>query len=208
MLKGALNINALVSVDHELADWFHQHVSHASAQLLHAVTEAGSGMWIGIVLFFCVLVLAWRRHWYRLMALLLTVPGGMLLNLAIKFAVQRQRPFACTGWDGYSFPSGHSNGATLLYGILAVGFIPLLRRWHWRMLTTVGAVLLVLLVGFSRIALGAHYLTDVVGGMALGLVWLVLCLTVVRLIRDRLPTFHLHKLSFIRRLRARACDIP
>src|SRR4051794_18391042 len=112
-------MNSPVSIDHEIAHWFSQHLSADSTQTLQGVSMAGSGLFIGIVLFVGVTLLAWRRHWYGLMALLLSVPGGMLLNLAIKFTVQRQRPFLdpAGGWDCYSFPSGHSNGATLLFGM-------------------------------------------------------------------------------------------
>jgi undecaprenyl-diphosphatase len=179
-----LSINPAAGVDHEIARWFFHHGTPTSTEVMLGVSLAGSGVCIGVILFLCVLFLAWKRHWYGLMALLLTVPGGMLLNFAVKFAVQRQRPLAeLGGWDPYSFPSGHSNGATLLYGILIVGIVPMLRGWHWRALATLSAVMVVLLVGFSRIVLGAHYLTDVVGGIALGMAWLVLCLTLVRALR-------------------------
>ncbi len=179
-----MSVNPAASVDHEIARWFFHHVTHASTEVLLGISLAGCSAFIGAVLFLGVPFLAWKRRWYGLIALLLTVPGGMLLNFAIKFAVQRQRPLVEPGgWDPYSFPSGHSNGATLLYGILIVGILPMLRGWHWRTLTTLAAVLVVLLVGFSRIALGAHYLTNVVGGIVLGVVWLLLCLTLVRAIQ-------------------------
>jgi membrane-associated phospholipid phosphatase len=57
------------------------------------------------------------------------------------------------------------------------------KAWHWRLPAAVGAALLVLSVGFSRIALGAHYLTDVLGAIALGIVWIYLCLTVTLNVR-------------------------
>jgi undecaprenyl-diphosphatase len=98
----------------------------------------------------------------------------LLLNAAVKILVHRHRPFV-TQWDGYSFPSGHTIGAILLYGTLLLILLPMIRGRHWKALAVVSGVLLMALVGFSRIALGAHYLTDVVGAMLLGGVWLSVC---------------------------------
>ena len=64
-------------------------------------------------------------------------------------------------WSGYSFASGHTIGATLLYGHLAFFILPALKARHWRVLSVFSAAPLVGLVGFSRIALAAHFLTDV-----------------------------------------------
>jgi undecaprenyl-diphosphatase len=79
-------------------------------------------------------------------------------------------------WSGYSFASGHTIGATLLYGQLLLFVLPALKTRHWRLLSVFSAVFLVLLVGFSRIALGAHFLTDVLAAIIFGIVWLMLCM--------------------------------
>jgi len=93
--------------------------------------------------------------------------------------VHRHRPFVdgwFVDWSGYSFASGHTIGATLLYGQLVLFVIPVIKSRRARALIFSTAIFLVILVGFSRIALGAHYLTDVLGGMFLGTSWLMLCL--------------------------------
>jgi undecaprenyl-diphosphatase len=135
------------------------------------------------VLFFAVAFLAWKRWWPSLVTLIVAVPGGMLLNEAIKLLVHRPRPFV-TGWfvdwSGYSFASGHTISATLLYGQLALFLVPSIKGRRWRALTIFGVVLIVLLVGFGRIALGAHYLTDVLAGIVFGIAWLTICLFVSR----------------------------
>jgi undecaprenyl-diphosphatase len=61
--------------------------------------------------------------------------------------------------------------ATIGYGVLLLVFLPLVPR-KWRVPLVVGAVLLVAIIGFARLALGVHFLTDVVGGFILGLAWL------------------------------------
>jgi undecaprenyl-diphosphatase len=88
-------------------------------------------------------------------------------------------------WAGYSFPSGHAISATLLYGFLCISLFGIVRERHWRALTVAVSAVITLMVGFSRIALGAHYFTDVVAGITLGLFWLRLCMTGSRALRRR-----------------------
>jgi undecaprenyl-diphosphatase len=97
--------------------------------------------------------------------------------------VHRHRPFVdgwFVDWSGYSFASGHTIGATLLYGQIALFLIPLIKNRGGRVLVFSAATFVIVLVGFSRIALGAHYLTDVLAGMFLGSSWLTLCVLISR----------------------------
>jgi len=169
--------------DHELATWFHERLSPAFVAVLHAFTNFGSGEWIGIAVFALVLFFVWKRWWPSLVTLIVAVPGGMLLNEWVKILVQRQRPFVdgpFVDWSGYSFASGHTIGATLLYGQLLLFILPALKARHWRLLSIVSAISMVALVGFSRIALGAHFLTDVLAAILFGIVWLALCVVLGR----------------------------
>lgn len=172
-------VNPLAGTDHQVAGWFHAHLTHTFVSVLRAFTEFGSSEWIGVILFFAVLFFAWKRWWPSLVTLVVAVPGGMLLNELVKVLVHRQRPFLhgwFVDWSGYSFASGHTIGATLLYGQLALFILPALKARYWRTLTVSSAAFLIALVGFSRIALGAHYLTDVLGGIFFGIFWLTFCL--------------------------------
>lgn len=178
--------NPLAGTDHELAAWFHERLTPAFVALLRAFTNFGSGEWIGIVVFALVSFFVWKRWWPFLVTLIVAVPGGMLLNEWVKLLVQRQRPFLdgpFVDWSGYSFASGHTIGATLLYGQLLLFVLPLLKGRHWRLLSILSAISLVALVGFSRIALGAHFLTDVLAAIFFGIIWLALCMILGRPIR-------------------------
>jgi len=171
--------NPLAGADNQLAAWFHAHLTRTFVTLLRAFSEFGASESIGAVLFFLVLFFLWKRWWPSLVTLIVAVPGGMLLNELVKILVHRHRPFLegpFVDWSGYSFASGHTIGATLLYGQLALFVFPAIKGRRWRALTICTAVLFVLLVGFSRIALGAHYLTDVLAAMFFGTIWLVFCL--------------------------------
>src|SRR6266404_823797 len=185
--------NPLAGPDHQVAGWFHAHLTHTFVSVLRAFTEFGSSEWIGIVLSCLVLFFVFKRWWPSLVTLIVAVPGGMLLNEWLKVVVHRHRPFVdgpFVDWSGYSFASGHTIGATLLYGQLALFIVPAITSRRWRTLTVATATLFVLLVGFSRIALGAHYLTDVLAGIVLGIAWLSFCLVVLKPMRRgmALPT--------------------
>ena len=171
-------VNPFSGADHGLAIWFHERLTPTFVTVLHGFTEFGSGEWIGIVLSALVLFFAWKRWWPSIVMLVIVVPGGMLLNEWLKVVVHRQRPFVdgpFVDWSGYSFASGHTIGATLLYGQLLLFLLPSLKARHLRLLSVFSAVFLVLLVGFSRIALGAHFLTDVLAAIFFGIIWLILC---------------------------------
>src|SRR6266446_5111903 len=172
-------VNPLGGPDHEVAGWFHAHLTRTFVTVLRAFTEFGSSEWIGVVLFFLVLLFVWKRWWPSLVTLIVAVPGGMLLNELVKVLVHRHRPFVdgpFVDWSGYSFASGHTIGATLLYGQLALFILPMIKGRRWRTLTVSSAALLIALVGFSRIALGAHFLTDVLAAIFFGIIWLAFCL--------------------------------
>lgn len=141
---------------------------------------------------FCWLM--WRaRDWRWLLTAACTVFGGMLLNTGIKHVVARHRPVfenPLLWLTTYSFPSGHTLSATVFYGVLTAW---LLHREavagfssRARLLTCAGAVVMVLLVALSRIYLGAHYVSDVVGAILLGTAWLIACLALAKLFTNRM----------------------
>jgi membrane-associated phospholipid phosphatase len=143
--------------------------------VMRVVTNLGASLtWI-VVLTLVGVWLLYRRL-YRLASFLaVTAIGSSLLNEAIKAAVGRTRPVLVNPIataTGKSFPSGHTQAATVGYGILLLIFIPVLSR-GWRKLVAAAATIVVLLVGFSRVALGVHYLSDVVGALIIGTAWLL-----------------------------------
>jgi membrane-associated phospholipid phosphatase len=183
--------NPLAGTDHELAAWFQQRLTPAIVNVLRAFTHFGSGEWIGLIVFVLVLLFVWKRWWPSLVTLIVAVPGGMLLNEWVKVLVQRQRPFLdgpFVDWSGYSFASGHTIGATLLYGQVLLFVLPALKARHLRLVSILSAISLIVLVGFSRIALGAHFLTDVLAAILFGIIWLMFCLFVSKPMRRRMAS--------------------
>ncbi|HVE53303.1 MAG TPA: phosphatase PAP2 family protein [Ramlibacter sp.] len=131
-------------------------------------------------------IAAWRawRHDGASVRMLAVVPAGMLLNVGLKHAFARARPVLdepLVHLTTYSFPSGHAVASTVFYGALCALVFIHSRRAAPRAAAAVGAAAMVLLVCASRVYLGAHYLSDVVAGMAVG----VLCLLAFLRLRDR-----------------------
>jgi undecaprenyl-diphosphatase len=110
----------------------------------------------------------------RMAALLaISMVGMAALDLALKLAFHRPRPVAFFGPtpSSYSFPSGHAMGSVCFYGVLAAILAARARRRVAKWSIWTGAVLLIGMVGYSRIYLGVHYPSDVIAGYCAGAVW-------------------------------------
>jgi membrane-associated phospholipid phosphatase len=118
----------------------------------------------------------WRRD-FGAVRMLAVVPFGMVLNVGLKHAFQRARPVLeqpLVHHLTYSFPSGHAVASTVFYGALCALVFTHVRSRALRFTAAVAAAGMVLLVCASRVYLGAHFLSDVVAGMAVGTLCLLL----------------------------------
>jgi undecaprenyl-diphosphatase len=178
----------ITRVDVRLAHWFHDRATPGFTRAMLFVTH-----WNGLVgsSVMAALLALWfwrRRAHYWLVVCLIAVPGGMLLNVALKHVFRRVRP----AFDDpllslltYSFPSGHTAAATVFYGLLACYLVRRVRAWGARALVVLGAAAMVTLVALSRMYLGVHYLSDVLAAAAEGAAWLAICITAVSTLHRR-----------------------
>ena len=177
-----INGEPITIADAQLNTWLHAHRSPQLTTTFLVITALGSTLPASCIAVVVGLYLLWRRQTYWLAAGWLSVFGGMLLNKFLKYEFHRPRPHfddPILALTSYSFPSGHTMAATVLYGVLAAYLVTKIKRRSFRVLVILAAILLIALVGFSRMYLGAHYLSDVLGAIAEGLAWLSLCLTAV-----------------------------
>ncbi len=159
----------------------HWILAHRSAMSVHVaafVTRAGMTLVVVPLVFLVAVVTASGAVRQRLQVAglaVLVIASGLVLRLAIADVVARARP-APSGWaataSGYAFPSGHTTGATMAAGLLAW---LILRGRSWRpsarVLVCGVAVVCAVAVGITRVWLGVHWPTDVMGGWAFGLAW-------------------------------------
>ena len=174
VLEDIVSHDPLVGVD---AQVFHVMQTlrgpHADAVMV-GITELGDA---AVLLPVIVCALAWfvvRRLWLSAAYWLGTMAVAQLLAGAIKLALHRPRPLALyTGVQQFSFPSDHAVMSTVVYGFAAW---LLLRRARptWQHVGVVAVGGLIMLIGVSRVYLGAHWMSDVLGGLAFGVAWLAL----------------------------------
>jgi len=135
------------------------------------------------------IILTMRRQWLLLGGWLIAVIGGELLNLVLKGAFQRPRPehSEILSTESWSFPSGHAMLSLVVYGMLVYLVTRLDPDIGRRRLAivTLGAAVLILAIGWSRIYLGVHHLSDVLAGYAAGALWLSVCSSAVEVVRRR-----------------------
>ncbi|HEX5238008.1 MAG TPA: phosphatase PAP2 family protein [Sphingomicrobium sp.] len=118
----------------------------------------------------------WRSRARLALALLLVVLIGRGLAEVQKFSIERPRPTLnphLVVVKTWSFPSGHAASSMIFYLTLALALAP---EGQWRRIAAAGAILLSLLIGISRVMLGVHWPSDVVGGWSFGMLWVLLTL--------------------------------
>ncbi|HYW56630.1 MAG TPA: phosphatase PAP2 family protein [Polaromonas sp.] len=168
----------LTVLDVQFSQWLHIRADPTLTRIMLAVSHTHDPWVLSAVVLGLSLVLLYRRNWVWLFSLLLAVPGGMLLNIVLKLSFQRARPTfdePLLSLVTYSFPSGHAVAATVFYGVIATMLVIRTRGWPLRLFIVAVALTMIALVAFSRVYLGVHYLSDVLGGFAVAVAWLTLC---------------------------------
>jgi len=177
--------------DDSIRLYVHAHANPALTAAMREISRFGApAVLIAVALVMVILLArAGRRRTAWLFAI--TVGGAEILEELLKLVFQRPRPvpfFGLAEPAGYSFPSGHATVSFAFFAALAVFVAP--RRW----LYFLGAALPVAAIGYSRIYLGVHYPSDVVGGYAAAAVWVFSVAWVGRLRRLRKPTLPAHSI--------------
>jgi len=176
LLDSVLDGEGIAAVDRPVSRWLAGHRDGWLTEVMRVITHAGDpGVLMVLAVAACAGVTWWKRSWLPIAVGVLGAGGIGLMVTAVKLVVGRSRPplpFAAVTEDGYSFPSGHAAGITvavLLTAWMLTCWVT--RSWNARVLAWTSAVLLIGVVGFSRIYLGVHYLSDVAAGWVLGAVW-------------------------------------
>jgi undecaprenyl-diphosphatase len=188
LAEDVMRREAITVLDQQIAVWFHLRAFEPLTSFMLGVSLMHGGAGSAVLTALLALYL-WRRGaYYWLLALLVAVPGGSLLNVLLKYVFQRSRPVFDTplvSLATYSFPSGHTAAATLLYGVLACYIIIARPRWIAGLGLVAACVAMVLLVALSRVYLGAHFFSDVLAAMVESVGWLAVCISAVSTLRRR-----------------------
>lgn len=177
LLEQVVDDGPLTTYDRAIVEDLHQIVGDHPGFVtpLEILSFLGKPIWFYILVGITCVFLCLRKRIRLIIYLVTTGLVGGAVDTAVKVLVSRDRPVLddpiATAF-GQSFPSGHAFTSTAVYGALLLVFLPALTR-RWRSAAVGGYVVLVLAIAFSRLALGVHFLSDVLGGIVLGAAWLI-----------------------------------
>ena len=188
--KDIVTNDRLTVLDVEVARWLRAHATPEATRWMLLVTDLHSTVAVSCYATIVAAALARRRQWRHLLTVFVCVAGGLTLNVLMKLAFHRARPILddpLLTLASYSFPSGHVAGSTLMYGLIVAWTFTRTRRPLIRAAVVVAAAGAIVLVAFTRMYLGVHYLSDVAAAFAEGVAWLALCLSALTAFWARAP---------------------
>jgi len=172
----------LARLDLSVLNWLQSHGSERGESAFVFVSWLGAPVLLAVDVVFAIL-LAVRREWRSLTIWTIAIVGGAVLDEVLKMAFRRVRPAVSSEFitsHSWSFPSGHAMNSLVTYAMLAYLCRTYVADAKARFAITVGAVLLIVAIGFSRLYLGVHYLSDVTAGYLAGGAWTLACITAWR----------------------------
>lgn len=188
VLEEVLDNTTVVRFDVATMTWMGAHTTPIGLRIFALITRLGDIPVMPVIGLGGAFVLWRQRHRLVLVCWIAAFAGGVVVNRLLKHLVHRARPvFAVERLHemSFSFPSGHTMAATIGYGMLAY----VLATYWWprgirRRVLFLVAAMLAIAVGVSRIYLGMHFPTDVIGGLSAGTAWLAICVTGTRIARN------------------------
>ncbi|MEV6556556.1 phosphatase PAP2 family protein [Nocardia sp. NPDC051756] len=178
LTSNVIGKDGLTAIDTPIADWAVAHRNGTLTPLAKIVSNLGGT--VAMTILAAVALVAFATRGYRREAALIVVTGlgAWVLVDGGKNLIARPRPPIVDHLivkTNFAYPSGHSLGSIVVISTLAILLIPRLRKPAARWVAAIAAAIFVAAVGLSRIYLGVHWSTDVLGGWSLGALWVILC---------------------------------
>lgn len=166
------------SVDQTILRSINERASPELDGVFLVVTEIGGVIGISVITLAALIFLLVKRYYKQATIVFASVAGATLVNIVLKTMFARTRPDL---WEqlitetSYSFPSGHA----MLSSVVAAVLVALFWRTRYRIAAIVAGLLFMLSISFSRLYLGVHYPTDVLGGWLVGIAWVIIVVSMV-----------------------------
>ncbi|MEH2196463.1 MAG: phosphatase PAP2 family protein [Nostoc sp.] len=162
--------------------WLHQFANPSLDNFMLFITNLGNPSTVVIVVSVNLILLWWQRYREEAKFFILACLGGFILNTGLKLFFSKPRPelwHRLISEKSFSFPSGHALGSMVLYGFIAYE----LATHYPRFATFIYSltVILIAVIGISRLYLGVHWPTDIIAGYGVGFLWLMICITMLKL---------------------------
>ena len=175
-----------ILLDRVTADLTDRIFPESSYSYFNIAAELGDKTVIGMLVFFMIVWFAVKkRDFLGIAVLVLAVALGNEVSKWIKEVVARERPELGMMEGTFSFPSGHAMVGLVLYMLIAYFIVRNLKSNRGKWWIGCLAACVILMIGVSRIAVGAHYLTDVLGGYSLGIVWAIVWVFIYEWLHER-----------------------
>ena len=162
--------------------WVHSFANPTLDRIMQLITRLNDPDVVSIIAGFALILLLWKRCYPEAKIFSIDCAGGVILSYGLKSVFGKTRPDL---WQSaikevsFSYPSGHALGSTVLYGFLAYLLATRFPQFSWLIyllvVTFIGAI------GLSRLYLGVHWPTDIIGGYGIGFLWLTFCITMLKL---------------------------
>ena len=185
-LAGHVRSGGTQAFDEAVLSWIGAHRTPLLESVMLEITSLGTGTVVMMVVAVAALFLWLNQHRHSAALLIVATFGGLLLNNLLKAGFGRPRPDVidwATHASFYSFPSGHAMSATVVYSTVAYLASRLQRTHKARVAVMATALVIILLIGISRLYLGVHYPSDVIAGMIIGLAWAGFCMATLEAIQ-------------------------
>jgi undecaprenyl-diphosphatase len=184
-LAETVQSGATLALDDSVLRWMAAHQSTLATTAALETTALGTGTVVIMMTVVAGMFLALTGQRKPALLLVAATMGGLALNLLLKTHYHRPRPHIfpwATNAVSSSFPSGHAMNAVIVYGTIAYLAARLSRRRSIRAITQLLAVIVVIAICASRVYLGVHYPSDVLGGSIVGAAWAVFCMAALEAI--------------------------
>jgi membrane-associated phospholipid phosphatase len=165
------------TTDERFAEWLHGRATDPLTDVFRAITWTGNFLTLLVVALVALVVLWRRRDHTDAVFVAFAFLGGQVLSNGMKLGFRRERPFFADPLateSTFSFPSGHALVSLAVYGAIALLLARRISSHRRRALLLAATAIWVTLIGFSRLYLGVHFLSDVLAGFAAGVAWLAL----------------------------------
>ncbi len=166
--------DALTRGDAAVNAWMESHNTEPGETIFTWVSYIGAPV-LAATVAISLIVFARRHDWFHVWAVALVTGGGLLLSTILKFVFHRARPLTAAEFmthPTYSFPSGHAMNSMITYGFLLLLLLDHVHERGKRVALVLGGLVIIGAIGFSRVYLGVHFVTDVIGGWIAGAAWL------------------------------------
>lgn len=181
LTEAVLESEGVVHLDHAFTAFLYSIRSEWLSQIFYGLTQLGTREAVFAIGVLATIVFLYKRRYTAVLAFWLAMAGTGLSVQYGKKVISRDRPDLVAFYPerNFSFPSGHATTSMALFGMLGYFGHRHLPGRRQRRAALLAAAALILLIGFSRIYLGVHFLSDVLAGFLLGAMWVLLCISIV-----------------------------